>query len=204
MASDVAASIVGRNSCLAAECGNQSLVQIALSDNCEAVQEKEIDHLCGFAVCHLYAFRANLLPGGNHLATIRSTGLVNAVLVLLTGTSSMQTAPPARVSPLPGNETSSRCPANAAQAQTQYLIVSQAREQPCDGQRFTEFDRVTALKGFPSERAASREVLGGQVQPGPHQFGPNIVGNGTRLRPNLRKHTLGRNEAADRIEPARD
>jgi len=45
MASGVAANIVGRNSRLAAECGNQNLVQITLSANCEAVQEKEIDHL---------------------------------------------------------------------------------------------------------------------------------------------------------------
>jgi hypothetical protein len=85
-----------------------------------------------------------------------------------------------------------------------YLVVSQAREQLCDGQRFTKFDRVTAFQGFPSERAATREVLGGQVQPGPHQFGPNIAGNDAWVRPNLRKHTLGRNEAADRIESARN
>jgi hypothetical protein len=59
---------------------------------------------------------ANYMPFGRTFSqaeiispTIGSTGLVNAGLVLLTGTSSMQTAPPARVSPLPGTETSSRC-----------------------------------------------------------------------------------------------
>src|ERR1700679_204549 len=41
--------------------------------------------------------------------TIRSTGLVKAVMVLLTGTSSKQTASAGRESPVPGTVTSSLC-----------------------------------------------------------------------------------------------
>jgi hypothetical protein len=119
MASDVAANIVGRNSRLAAECGNQNLVQITLSDNCEAVQEKEINHVCGFTVCQLHAFRANLLPGGNHLADDWIDGLGecwarfvdgNIEHANRTASESFAASRYRNIFPLP---------ANAAQAQTQ-------------------------------------------------------------------------------------
>jgi hypothetical protein len=68
MARDVAANICRRYSGLAAECRNQHVVQVALTDDREAIQEKKIDHLTGFVIWQLDAVRANLLPHGNHLA----------------------------------------------------------------------------------------------------------------------------------------
>jgi hypothetical protein len=58
---------------------------VALSDNCEAVhceavQEEEIDHLSGFAVCQLHALWANFLPCGNHLTDDRIDGLASGKL----------------------------------------------------------------------------------------------------------------------------
>ncbi len=51
-----------------AERGNEDVVQVVLTYDCEAIQEKVIDHLPCFAIRQLHPVGPHFLPRGNHFA----------------------------------------------------------------------------------------------------------------------------------------
>ena len=67
-------------------------------------------------------------------------------------------------------------PADAADAQPGDLVAALAGEQPGQGDRADQLERVVraGLRG--------RQVAGGQVEPGPEQLRPDVVGDHPRVR----------------------
>ena len=105
-----------------------------------------------------------------------STGLVNAVPVLCAGMSSRQTASRARTCcESPGDRGAVVLPADAAHPQPGDLVAALAGEQPGQGDRPHQFQRVE-VPGL-----GLREVAGLQVQPGPHELRPDVVGDHARV-----------------------
>ena len=158
MAGDAPARVRRRHARLAAEQRDEAPVEVLRAHPPGAVAEEE-----------RHAPRRSCGPssGGwsgrtaSHASmacpTSASTGLVNAVPVLWTGTSSKQTPVAACASP------SAACvlPADAADAQPHDLVAAQAAEEPRDRQRPDERERVAVARRV--QRA--RDPLGSRWSP---------------------------------------
>jgi hypothetical protein len=127
--------------------------------------------------------------------TIGSTGLVNAVPVLRTGTSSRQTASPAGVG---RDGLAVVLPADAAGPQPDDLVAAQPGEQPGQGQCPDQLDRVVAARG----RAG--QVAGLDVQAGVQQLGPHVIGDHPGIGADQRADAARDGQRAGGIEPAGD
>ena len=128
--------------------------------------------------------------------TSRSTGLVNALVVLLVGTSSRHTRSP---SPASG----AVCQRIAPTPQAEDLVDAQAGEQPQQRDGADELERIPRRAG-----SAAVHVLGRsstlEVQPGPHQLRPDVVGDHARVGPDQRRDRPGDPDRATRVEPPLD
>ena len=105
--------------------------------------------------------------------TSGSTGLVKAVPVLCTGTSSRQTASSASDcrGESPGIGQAVVLPADAADPQPRDLVAAQPAEQPGQRDRPDQLHRVVGAGGVAGQIGLV------QVQPGPQQLGPHLVGD---------------------------
>ena len=128
-----------------------------------------------------------------------STGLVNAVPVLWVGTSSRQNRVFGEdIAGVAGDRGSLVLPADAADPQPRDLIAAQAGEQPGQGHCPDELDRV-------DQRAAvGRHVLRCEVEPGPQQLGPHLVGDHPGIGAEQGTDASGDGQNTGGVEPARD
>jgi hypothetical protein len=94
----VAADVRGGDARVTAQHRDDRVVDVLLGDGLSMHGEQHVDVFTCLAVQSFRLAGPQCLPGLDGLPTIGSTGLVNAVPVLCTGTSSRQTASSARVS----------------------------------------------------------------------------------------------------------
>ena len=94
-------------------------------------------------------------------------------------------------------------PADRADAQPQDLVGSQPGEQPHQRGRADELERIPRRAG-PAAVGVQREILAGQVQAGPHQLRPHVVGDHARLGSDQRGDRARQPERAAGVEPALD
>ena len=128
---------------------------------------------------------------------IGSTGLVNAVPVLLTGMSSRQNSVGGE--DLAGVSRDGQpvvLPADAAGPQPGDLVAAQAGEQPGQGERADEFHRVVAA------RRGARQVGGLDVQPGVQELGPHVVGDDAGVGADQRADAARQGQRPGGVEPA--
>lgn len=84
-----------------------------------------------------------------------------------------------------------------ADAATGDLIAALAGEQPGEGDRADHVEGVDAAVG-------AGQVGGLQVEPGPQQLGPDVVGDHVRVRPGQGAQAARGSQGLGRVEPAGD
>jgi len=99
VAGDLAAHVLAWDAGLAAQQRDEHPVDVLAAELRAAVGEQHVDQLAGLAVGNLGCAGRTACQASIALPTSGSTGLVNALVVLLTGTSSRHTrSPPSTVS----------------------------------------------------------------------------------------------------------
>ena len=135
MAGDRAADVLARHTGLAAQQRDQHSVDVLLAELRAAVGEQHVDELAGLSIRELGLCGPNCLPRLDRSPTTGSTGLVNAVAVLLVGhvEQTHVRSPPAPVVGLP---------ADRADPQSDDLVDAQSGEQPQQRDRADELERI--------------------------------------------------------------
>ena len=64
MTGDVAAHVRSRHPCFPAERGSEDIIQVAFTDNRQAIQEENVNYLSSLRVWQLHPLWSALLPAG--------------------------------------------------------------------------------------------------------------------------------------------
>ena len=94
-------------------------------------------------------------------------------------------------------------PTDRANAQPKDLVGPQPGEQPHQRGRANELERIPRRAGS-AAIGVQREIVAGQVQAGPHQLRPHVIGDHARLGSDQRGDRPGQPERAPGVEPALD
>jgi len=205
MRGDVATDICGRHTGLDAKRGDEGMVQIRLAHAREPDHEEKVDDLSSLPVWALGTLWTNLLPGCNgfsndtiHWLGKSCPGLVDRHVEQAHCISGEDVA----------RAKGSYCialRADAADPQPQNLVVAKSSEEPSRRKGSAHLDGIAVGSKLPSPgRAATREVVGYEVEAGPDQLGPDIVGDDARVGADQGEQALRRSQVSYGIEPSRD
>lgn len=197
VAGDAAAGVDGRYACFAAEYGDDAAVDVAAGDGACAVGEEEVDLFSGAFVGAFGLAGAECLPGVDGLSEQwvdrlreRRAGLVSGHVQEADG------VPGEDLRGARGDGIPVVLPADASQAQARDLVAALAGEEPgqCDG--------ADQFHGVDGTGFAAWDIVGLQVQSGPQQFRPDVVGDYTRSWADWRVDAARQGESALGVEPA--
>ncbi|WP_331740124.1 hypothetical protein OG613_45415 (plasmid) [Streptomyces sp. NBC_00015] len=151
----------------------------------------------GLAVEHLRLLRPQFLPCLDRLAQQRIDGLGERGAGLVGG--DVQQADGVSRQYLvgvAGDRGPLVLPADAAHAKSRDLVIAQATEQPGQGQHPEELERIAEAV------EPGRQIVGADVEPGPQQFGPDVIGYHPRVGAEHRRDGSGRRQRAYGVEPS--
>ena len=197
VAGDVAADVGGRDAGLAAQRGDDRAVDVVLRDRLRAHGEQQVDLLAGLAVKPGGLRGAHRLPGVDGLAEQRvdrlgerGPGLVDRHVEQADGIVGQD------VGGVAGDRDAVALPADGPDPQAGDLVAAQPGEQPGQRDRADQLHRVVGACG------GAGQVGVGQVQPGPQQLRPDVVGDHSRVGADQCCDAARHDQRAGRVEAA--
>ena len=198
VAGDLPADVSGGDSGLRAEHRDDGVVDVLLGDAAGPEREQEVGLLGGLAVEHLRLGRADLLPGLDGLAHQRVDGFGERAAGLVGGDVEQADGIAGQDMVVVAADAGAVVlPADAAEAEAGDLVAALAAEQPGERDGADQLKRV----GPP---VRGQKVLRGEVQAGPEQLGPDVVGDHARVRPEQGLDAARGAERVRGVEPPRD
>jgi hypothetical protein len=180
VAGDAAPGVGGWDAGLAAQRGDDRRVDVGVGDPPRPHREQQVDVLAGLAVQHLRLVRPDRLPCLDGLADQGVDGLGERGPGLVRGdVEQADGVPGEHLAGVTGDRCPVVLPADAADPEPGDLVAALSGEQPGQRGGADEFHRVA---GAARDRG---EVAGLDVQPGPQQLGPDVVGDDARVRADM-------------------
>ena len=200
VAGDPAPHVAGGDAGLGAQCGNDRAVDVAAGNRLAADGEEHVDVFAGFAVDRGQLCGSRGLPGLDGLPEQRIDGFGERGPGLVHGHVDQADGVGDRhVAGVGGDRCAVVLPAHAADPQPGQFVAAQAAEQPGECDRADQRHRVVGVGGV------GGQVVGFDVQPGPQQLRPHVVGDDDpRVGADQRGDAARHRQRAGGVEAARE